>query len=97
MSADDFNLFYCLRETGWALTEEGNEPDSWVRIYEVRVYQGSPFGKESRHWNLIKTNPKWTKQQADLLEENIPRPQASRELSPESLSITTSGISNSKR
>jgi hypothetical protein len=85
MSADNFSLFYCLTEAGWLVIDEGNPPKGWIRICELRVYQGSPFGQESRHWQECKTNPTWTVDAADQLEKKFPRPERSRELSPESL------------
>jgi hypothetical protein len=85
MSADKYSEFYCLTETGWSLIEEGRPPDGWVRIYELRVYQGSPFGRESRTWRAPKTHPDWTKDAADQLEKKFPRPERPHELSPESL------------
>ena len=85
MSADKYSLFYCLTESGWSSIEEGNEPDGWVRIYEVEVDQGSPFGRESRSWRRAKTHPDWTMDAADQLEMKFPRPEKPRELSPESL------------
>lgn len=85
MSADKYSQFYCLTENGWSLIEEGNPPDGWVRICELQVYQGSPFGKESRHWQEPKTHPDWTTDDADQLEKKFPRPERSHELSPEIL------------
>jgi hypothetical protein len=86
MSADKFSLFHCLTETGWLSIEEDEcPPDGWVRIYEEVVYQGSPFGRESRHWQKPKTHSSWAEADADLLEKRFPRPQPSSELSPQSL------------
>jgi len=73
MSSDKFSLFYCLTETGWSPIEEGSRPDGWVRICELKVYQGSPFGKESRHWQTPTTHPDWTESAADELEKKFPR------------------------
>jgi hypothetical protein len=85
MSADKYSLFYCLSETGWTTIEEGETPDGWVRIYELKVYQGSPFGRESRTWQEPKTHSDWTNAAADELEKKFPRPERSKELSPEAL------------
>jgi len=85
MSADKFSLFWCLTENGWALIDEATAPGGWVRTYEVRVYQGSPFGRESRTWHLLKTNPNWADEDADQLETRFPRPEPQRTLSPEAL------------
>jgi hypothetical protein len=87
MSADKFSLFYCLTEAGWLLIEETSRPAGWVRIYELKVYQGSQFGQESRTWHLLKTNADWSLETADQLEMKFPRPERSRELSPESLKV----------
>lgn len=83
MSADKYSLFYCLSENGWKTIEEENTPDGWVRIYELKVYQGSPFGRESRTWQQPKTHPNWTDAAADELEKKFPRPEISYNLSPE--------------
>jgi hypothetical protein len=85
MSADKFSQFYCLTETGWALIEEGNTPDGWVRIYELKIYQGSPFGRESRTWQQPRMHPDWTEAAADELEKKFPRPERSFELSAETM------------
>jgi hypothetical protein len=85
MSSDKNSQFYCLTETGWALIEEGSAPDGWVRICEIKVYQGSPFGRESRTWQEPKTHPDWTDTTADELEKKFPRPGRSLEISPETL------------
>jgi hypothetical protein len=85
MSADKYSLFYCLTRAGWSSVAEGSTPDRWVRIYEVNVYQGSPFGPESWTWQSPKTHPDWTDKDADLLEEKFPRPERPHELSPEML------------
>lgn len=92
MSADKCSLFYCLTKDGWSVIEEGNLPEGWVRISELKVYQGSPFGRESRTWQDPRTNPDWTNEAADELERRFPRPDRSRELSPEvlrALDVTT--------
>jgi hypothetical protein len=85
MSADKYSLFYCLSETGWSTITEEQLPDGWVRIYELKVYQGSPFGRESQKWQQPKTHPDWTNDAADQLEKKFPKPEGSRELSPEIL------------
>jgi hypothetical protein len=85
MSSDKHSQFYCLTETGWALIEEGSAPDGWVRICELKVYQGSSYGRESRTWQEPKTHPDWTAAAADELEKKFPRPERSFELSPETL------------
>jgi len=85
MSSDRYSQFYCLTKTGWSLIEEGNPPDGWVRIYELKVYQGSPFGRESQTWQEPKTHPDWTSAAANELEKKFPRPERSYELSPEIL------------
>jgi hypothetical protein len=83
MSSDKYSLFYCLTETGWSSIEEGDAPYGWVRICELKVYQGSPFGKESRHWQTPTTHPGWTESAADELEKKFPRPERSLEVSPD--------------
>jgi hypothetical protein len=85
MAADRYSLHYCLSETGWTLIDEGSIPDNYVRIYEVEVYQGSPFGPESRDWKVARTNPNWTESDADRLESQFAKPERPRELSAESL------------
>jgi hypothetical protein len=85
MSADRYSLYWCLGQTGWATIQQPDTPEGWVRIYEEEVYQGSPFGRESRHWHLLKTNGVWSGASADLLEAKFPRPEPRRTLSPEAL------------
>lgn len=86
MAADKFSLFHCLTETGWlAIAEDEIPPSGWVRTYEEVVEQGSPFGREGRHWQRPKTNPSWSEEEADLLERRFPRPVPPRKLSPKSL------------
>lgn len=85
MSTDRNSIFYCLTKSGWSLLEEESRPDGWVRIYELVVYQGSPFGHESRTWNLVSTHPDWNNDAADILEQEFPKPGRSRELSAEAL------------
>jgi hypothetical protein len=89
MSADRYSLFYCLQSNGW--TSLKDEPEGltldWVRIYEVQVYQGSPFGAENREWKLRQENPTWPSSQADELENSFPRPAKNMELSQAALAF----------
>ena len=85
MSAESYSQFWCLDNSGWTRIDETQTPEGWVRIYEERVYQGSPFGKTSRVWSLLRTNAGWTDQDADALERRFPRPEPARTLSLESL------------
>ena len=87
MSADKYSLFYCLTRAGWSFIDEESRPAGWVRIYELKVYQGSSFGRESRKWNLLRTNADLTPEAADLLEKEFPRPERPRRLSIESLRV----------
>jgi hypothetical protein len=81
MSADKFSLFHCLMDDGsWLLVEEGKTPFGWVRIYEEKICQGSPFGGESRQTELRQTNPAWTEEDADLHEKKFPRPNKEKRL-----------------
>lgn len=83
VSSDKFSLFYCLTDAGWSSIEDGDTPDGWVRIYELKVYQGSPFGKESRTWQVPTTHPDWTPAAANELEKKFPRPERPLEISPD--------------
>ena len=86
MAYDKFSLFHYLeKDGGWSVGEEGIFPDGWVRVYEEKVYQGSGFGPESRTWHLLKTNPSWTNDDADLLEKKFPKPEKSKSLSLQAL------------
>jgi hypothetical protein len=77
MSADKFELFYCLTRNGW-LGPEDNEPvtlpEGWVRVYEVKVSQGSPHGPQSEHWHLRRTNEQFPQQDVTAIELAYPRP-----------------------
>jgi hypothetical protein len=86
MSTEKYCKFWCLGEAGWiAIQNEDCAPEDCVRIYEEQVYQGSPFGKESRRWSLLKMNPSWTRMDADALESKFPRPEQAKTLSDETL------------
>jgi hypothetical protein len=87
MSADRYSMYWCLSETGWATIEGRDTSEGWVRIYEEEVYQGSPFGRESRHWRLQRANGTWSVTKADLLETKFPRPVPDRKLSAEALKV----------
>ncbi|MGA2049158.1 MAG: hypothetical protein ABSG96_15780 [Terracidiphilus sp.] len=85
MSAEKYSVFWCLSESGWTSSSEDSAPDGWVRIYEEKVYQGSTFGRESRTWYLLKTNPSWVGRDADQLERKFSRPEPQTSLSPEDI------------
>ena len=88
MSSDKFSLFYFLTTEGWLPPVGGDDPPvtGWVRVCELEVYQGSPFGSESRNWKHCRTHPDWTSDEADALEKTYPRPSTKRkELSSVSL------------
>ena len=58
MSADKYSLFYCLTESGWQPIESEDSPtEGWVAMWEIAVYQGSPFGRTSSHPSRLKVNP----------------------------------------
>jgi hypothetical protein len=86
MSAEKDYLYCCLTKDGWvSIQDENVQVAGWVRLYEIEIYQGSPFGRTSRHWHLIKTNPATECDEAERLEKQFPRPEAQKELSPEFL------------
>jgi hypothetical protein len=86
MGSDKFSLFYCLTDKGWTrLEDDRSPPDGWVRICEVEVYEGSPFGRESRRVKMIRTNPNSTAGEVDALERVFPRPSGWQTPSPELL------------
>ena len=85
MAADRFSLFYCLTHSGYFPVAEGEIMEGWILIFEVDVYQGSPFGRESRSWRLLRTNPDWDSRQADSLEGRFARPSRSGQLSDDAI------------
>ena len=53
---------------------------------ELTIYQGSPFGPESRHWNRVWKHPPHSESDADALEAKYPKPEPVTELSAEMVS-----------
>lgn len=79
MSADKYSLFYCLTESGWQPIESENSPtEGWVAIWEIAVYQGSPFGRTSSHPRRLKVNPAIGAEDLERLEQQFPVPDPSR-------------------
>ena len=86
MSADRYSSFYALSSKGWlSIADEQSLATDYVRIYEVETYQGSPFGRTSRHWKMRRQNPTSTDAEANALEDRFPRPAGETELSAASL------------
>jgi hypothetical protein len=76
MSADKYSEFYCLTVSGWQSIDDASaRPDGWIRIYEVIVYQGSPFGRTSRYWILRASNHAVPAEETEDLEQRFPRPE----------------------
>lgn len=98
MSAERDSLFRCLTQSGWQTIENEDErPAGWVRIYEEEIYQGSPFGRTSRHWRLLGTNDEIGNEAADRLEQQFPKPEPKRELSPETIERLQAKLTMSKK
>ena len=85
MSAEKDSVCYCLTKDGWVVEDDETLVTGWVRLYRQEIYQGSPFGRTSRHWHLMKTNAAYGSDAVDLLEKQFPKPEPRKELSPESL------------
>jgi len=75
MSTEKYSLFYCLTESGWQPIEnEDTHVEGWVEIYELKIYQGSPFGRTSCHPLRLKTNPEFRAEDVKHLEQQFPMP-----------------------
>jgi hypothetical protein len=97
MSADKYSLFYCLTESGWQPIEnEETRVEGWVEIYEVEVYQGSPFGRTSCQSRRLKTNPEFGAEDVKHLEQQFPMPDPLH-ISPEELKRILDGALSSWR
>jgi hypothetical protein len=77
MSADHEGILYDLRgpdQPQW-IPRQGEEiPTDRILTYELEVYQGSPFGKERRHWKPIWARPDLTMSEISELEKKYPLP-----------------------
>jgi hypothetical protein len=88
MSADKETILYHLKPgdaPAWVTAEDDDDSDRLLSS-ELTIYQGSPFGKESRHWNRVWKHPTLSESDAAALEAKYPKPEPSAELSPEMLS-----------
>jgi hypothetical protein len=93
MSADREFVLYHLMPTvppSWISGDDGSEPDDRLLSCRLEIYQGSPFGRESRHWKRVWAHPNLSVQQADELEAQHPKPESPSELSPEMLARVNS-------
>jgi hypothetical protein len=59
---------------GWIHEDVACPLEDRAEIWEKEVYQGSEFGKESEHWQILGSNPAFTKQQCAELHEKFPFP-----------------------
>lgn len=87
MSSERDDIYYFLTASGWLSASSGEldqAPSDWLRLYVVHVYQGSPFGPTSRHFELQETRQGTSEAIAEEIEARFPRPDASK-ISPEDL------------
>lgn len=87
MSADKETILYHLKSLdvpAWVIAKDDDELDRLLSS-ELTVYQGSPFGRGSRHWNRVWIHPTLSESDAAALEAKYPKPEPSTELSPEML------------
>jgi hypothetical protein len=89
MSADRQTLLYHLVSSGtphWIATEDDAPvPEDRLLSFELEIYQGSPFGRESRHWKQVGKRASLTDIQVSELIATYPKPQRTMELSTEAL------------
>jgi len=86
MSADKYSLYYCLTAHGWVpVDDEDARAHGWVCFYEIKIEQGSGWGRTDRHWCRPKPNPNCDAKSIRQLEEQFPKPVAQTTLSPDSL------------
>ena len=79
MSADRYAEFYSLTQSGCQPIEsEDVRIEGWIAIYEVEVYQGSPFGPTSRHPHRLTINPEFGIAEVKRLETQFPIPEPQR-------------------
>jgi hypothetical protein len=85
MSADHEYIVYHLIASSppaWVAGEVGTlPPNNRLLSFQLEIYQGSPFGRESRHWTPIWSQPDLTEEQVKELIAKYPLPNASSHLS----------------
>ena len=93
MSADHQFITYHLVSTPlphWvSSTDDSSIPADRLVSFDLEIYQGSPFGRESRHWKQVGNQDGLTHTQIAELMEKYPKPERSSELSAESLGKLT--------
>ena len=86
MSYDSYSIVYHLTPQGWQVErDDGYLPTDRLLTAELQVYQGSGFGRESRHWKTVWTSPGLSAEEIATLETRFPKPKQSTELSEETL------------
>lgn len=86
MSYDSYSIVYHLTPQGWQVEpDNGGPPTDRLITAELQVYQGSGFGRESRHWATVWTSPGLSAEEIAALETRFPKPKRSTELSEETL------------
>lgn len=93
MSIDRQSIFYHLVSASnphWVSGEDDSSiPADRLVSFELEIYQGSPFGPESRHWKQAGNRDGLTPAQIAELLEAYPRPERSNELSADTLARLT--------
>jgi hypothetical protein len=88
LSSDQYEVYYFLTNGGWLPSAAGtltDAPQDWLRLYVVRVQEGSPFGRTSSNWILQEANPDISRAIVDEVEARSPRP-GTQETTAETLS-----------
>jgi hypothetical protein len=93
MSADRQTILYHLVSTPtlrWIVArDDSSVPVDRLVSFELEIYQGSPFGRESRHWKRVGHQDGLTDNQIAELVEKHPKPARASELSAEGLAELT--------
>lgn len=74
MSYDHYRLKYDLTTNGWIHENAASLPGLIAETWEIEVYQGSEFGKESRHWHRLQFSPALAEEQRAELHKKFPFP-----------------------
>ena len=74
MCYEHYQSEYHLTMKGWIHEDVACPLEDRTETWEKEVYQGSEFGKESEHWQILGSNPAFTKKQCAELHEKFPFP-----------------------
>jgi hypothetical protein len=74
MSYDKSETDYCLIATGWVLANAVPPNETVIERWTEKTYQGSGYGKESKHPEMTWSNPDFTQEQRGVLHVKFPPP-----------------------